>query len=707
MKFEPENLDYNLSPYTGLTREHWIEAGKYLLKGVFENIKDFNSPVIVPRKEQEVTYPHKNSVGNQLKIEQMAQRFEGLVRTMLIAAPLIHINPEIEIGGYRLRDYYKNQILKACIPMGNDFSSSNSAGNYEELQKLTGNKDIFRAYQQTVETCALVICLDSCKEEIWDTYTKEEKDIIADFLFSYANRSTVPQNWRLFNMLDLAFLHREGYKIDRDLMREHGQAILAYYAGDGWYRDGHSFDYYSCWAFNVYAPIWNVWYGYENEPYLAKKFEENSNKLMETYPDFFDRDGYTNMWGRSNVYRNAATSSFDGNLILKNPVINAGLARRIASGSLLQFLTRDDFLWNGVPAMGFYGQFTPLVQGYSCAESVYWLGKAFLCLNLPENHPFWTEKENNGTWDKLKAGEVKETVLNGPALCFTNHNDNGETILRSGKIIKQKGDDHGIWNYGKLCYNTKYPWESTPGLYHDTEKSQDGKSDDTERIYVEAQQYVLRDLTAGNIEKANVTLWNKSRSGVLYRRQFFDYDLNRESTWIQALNLADFPVSNGIIRVDKLRLFGRTVELTLGSYGFPDNGTEVVKLSKGNAKAVVLKGSDHIGREKQMAMTIYDGWKDIDVVKSTGTNPDSLNSMVIYAKTTREQEYKYAPYVIISQVITKESHEDFTDDEIFPIQNIEYEDTEGRGSYGDIKVILKNGCEIVVNFDMLEGNLQL
>ena len=23
---------------------------------------------------------------------------------------------------------------------------------------------------------------------------------------------------------------------------------------------------------------------------------------METYADFFDRDGFTNMWGRSNIY---------------------------------------------------------------------------------------------------------------------------------------------------------------------------------------------------------------------------------------------------------------------------------------------------------------------------------------------------------------------------------------------------------------------
>ncbi len=27
MKFKPKHTDYSLSPYTGLTRESWIEAG--------------------------------------------------------------------------------------------------------------------------------------------------------------------------------------------------------------------------------------------------------------------------------------------------------------------------------------------------------------------------------------------------------------------------------------------------------------------------------------------------------------------------------------------------------------------------------------------------------------------------------------------------------------------------------------------------------
>ena len=475
-------------------------------------------------------------------------------------------------------------------------------------------------------------------------------------------------------------------------MLDHAQAILDYYVGDGWYRDGQSFDYYSCWAFNVYAPLWNLWYGYENMPEIAARFEEHSNQLMETYPDFFDEDGYTNMWGRSNIYRNAATSAFDGNLFLRNSKADPGLARRISSGSLMQFLGREDFLWNGIPTLGFYGQFSPLVQGYSCAESPFWFGKAFLCLHLPADHPFWTAKENNGTWEKLAAGDVKETTLNGPALCFTNHKANGETILRSGKVLKTKQDIHGMWNYAKLCFNTKYPWESTPK----------GRED------VEAQQYLLKDGTTGDILRGNATFWAGERDGVLYRRQFFHYNLETEMHWIQAINLADFPVANGIIRVDKHRLHRRPVSFTLGSYGFPDNGTEIVQKSCGDAKAIILKGRDFCGREKQMAMTIYDGWDSISYLRSEGTNPDSEKSIVIYAENKLEKQYGGGEsYMMISQVITKESHGDFTEEELFPIASVQYEDKWGNGSYGTVTVTLKSGAVRKVNFEEMEARFSL
>ena len=695
MVFEPKTLDYNISPYTGLTRESWIEAGEYLLTGIFQHIKRMEDPVVMPRKETKITYPHLQAPENVQEVERKAEIFEGLTRSFFIAAPMIYNIPELELCGYKLREYYKNQILSACVK-GNPFY----VGNYEEMQELTGHSDPFRCFQQTVETCALVIGLWMSKAQIWDTYTREEKDQIAAFLTSYAHANTVPQNWRLFNMLDMAFLHMEGYDIDKEIMLDHAQAILNYSVGDGWYRDGHSFDYYSCWAFNMYAPLWNLWYGYENEPEIARRFEENSNKLMETYGDFFDRDGFTNMWGRSNIYRNASTSAFDGNLFLRNTTADPGRARRVCSGSLLQFLSRDDFLFEGIPTLGFYGQFSPLVQGYSCAESPFWLGKAFLCLHLPKDHPFWTAKENNGSWETLKEKEVKQTILSGPALCFTNHQANGETILRTGKVVKEKGDIHGMWNYSKLCFNTKYPWEATP-VFGDQERGVLSGE-------VESQQYVLKDLTEGNCLRANVTFWNGEKKGVLYRRQFFDYDLSVEAHWIQALDLADFPVPYGVMRADRLRICRRPVMLTLGAYGFPDNGTEILHKENGKAKAVILKGKSHTGAERQLAMTLYEGWSELGVVASSGTNPDSEKSLVVYAVTHRTKQYgAYEPYMMISQVITRESHEDFTEEELFPIASIEHGDSAGTGSYGTTRILLKDGTEREIDFEQIEAGLSL
>lgn len=695
-KFVPKTLDFELSPYTGLTRESWLEAGRYMLEGIFQNIDDFEKPVIMPRKETEITYPHLRDSEEAQHTQRLAEVFEGLTRSFFIAAPMISNLPGLEICGYSMAAYYKNQVLRCCTK-----GDPLYIGTYGDQQDITGHTDPFRAFQQTVETCALVICLWVSRSQIWDTYTKQEKDVIAAFLESYAHENTVPQNWRLFNMLDMAFLHMEGYPIQRDVMLDHAQAILNYYAGDGWYRDGHSFDYYSCWAFNVYAPIWNLWYGYEHAPFFAKKFEEQSNRLMETYGDFFDRDGWTNMWGRSNIYRNAATSAFDGNMLLHESKGNPGLARRISSGSLMQFLGRDDFLYKGVPTLGFYGQFSPLVQGYSCAESPFWLGKAFLCLHLPADHPFWTAKENNGTWDKLEKNEIKVTTLDGPALCFSNHEANGETILRTGKVVKNKGDVHGMWNYSKLCFNTKYPWEATPSVQPE---AADGK----EACGVESQQYVMRDATLGGCSLANVTFWHGEKEEVLYRRQFFDYRLDLECHWMQAMNLADFAVPNGIFRADKLRLHRAPIELTLGSYGFPDNGTEITEKECSEGKAVILKGRDSQGNEKQMAMTIYYGaWKDLRVLHSEGTNPDSEKSIVLYAYGDRKKQYGYEPYILLSQVLTREDHADFTDEELFPVADICYTDAEGFGGYGPITIRLKNGTERTIEFEGIEGRLML
>lgn len=247
-----------------------------------------------------------------------------------------------------------------------------------------------------------------------------------------------------------------------------------------------------------------------------------------------------------------------------------------------------------------------------------------------------------------------------------------------------------MWNYSKLCYNTKYPWESAPAPD------------------VEAQQYVLRDGTDGTVEKANVTFWAGQREGVLYRRQYFGFRPERESHWTQGINLADFAVPCGILRVDRLKLHRAPVFITLGAYGFPDNGTGVAEKICGRARCIILKGKDAAGREKQLAMTVYDGWKKLELMHSAGTNPDSEKSVVVFASMERRQHYGgFEPYVLISQVITKESAEDFTEEELFPIREVVYTDPEGTGSFGPITLKMKDGSVKVIDFEGIEGRLAL
>lgn len=152
--FYPSKPDYKLSPFTGMTREGWMEAGKHLLRGIFQNIGKFEDPVVMPRKETKITYPHAESPDVWREAEKRAEIFEGLTRSLFIAAPLLKNEPELEICGYSIADYYKSHILRSCTS-----GDSVSVGNYEELQEMTGHVDPFRCFQQTVETCALVIGL--------------------------------------------------------------------------------------------------------------------------------------------------------------------------------------------------------------------------------------------------------------------------------------------------------------------------------------------------------------------------------------------------------------------------------------------------------------------------------------------------------------------------------------------------------------------
>lgn len=381
--FKVDNPDMTLSPYTGMTRRHWIAAGEYLLKGAFSYIHCLDDQMYFP-KELEKTYPRDEG---QIHVAKL----EGLARTLFIAAPLLKDNPSLTLNGIGVADYYRHQLVNLTNPDSRSYIAHRTGGPSQTLLELG----------------SLCISMKGAQSVLWDPLTKEQKDALASLMLSYGEGPTIGSNWMFFNVYILSFFKDQGYKVDEGKLVGWLNKLLDRYKGEGWYNDAPAYDYYSMWAYQSYGPLWAELFGKHQYPDIARRFIDNEHDLVANYPYMFARDGRMNMWGRSICYRFAAVTPLPLLEYAGFDDVDYGWMRHIASASLLQFLTNPDFLENGIPTMGFYGPFAPAVQIYSCRGSVYWIGKAFLGLLLPANSKYWTATESEGPWkNALKAGHV-------------------------------------------------------------------------------------------------------------------------------------------------------------------------------------------------------------------------------------------------------------------------------------------------------------
>ena len=85
--------------------------------------------------------------------------------------------------------------------------------------------------------------------------------------------------------------------------------VASYHSGNGWYLE-QTYNYYTISLFIVYMMIWNRSFGDQYYPEIAETIERSARELMKTYPEFFGRDGYVNMWARSICYRTWISGGF-------------------------------------------------------------------------------------------------------------------------------------------------------------------------------------------------------------------------------------------------------------------------------------------------------------------------------------------------------------------------------------------------------------
>lgn len=618
--FKIDQPDYQRSPYTGMTRKHWRDAALYLLRGAFSYIDKIDDPMQFP-KEPGKSYPRSAS-------QVPTEKLEGLSRTLFIASPLLKEDSNLVLNNIRVADYYRRQILNLLNP---------KSESYIKPQEKGGGPS-----QILVEFGALAVSLFYAPEVLFDPLTKEQKDLLAHTMLSYADGKTVPSNWKFFNIFVLSFFKMKGYTVNEKLLVEYLEKSLEHYRGGGWYNDNPAYDYYSMWAFQMYGPLWAEYFGKKYYPEYAKKFLKNFDDLKITYPYMFSKDGEMIVWGRSMTYRIASVVPFALMGLQNDPKVNYGWMRRIASGVMKQFLTHPEFLKDNVPTLGVYGPFEPAVQPYSCRGSVYWMGKAFFALMLPDDSPFWTATENNGDWDtEMKKNNVYNHFADTANILITDYPNIGASEIRAWCKVKLIG----AWetfraseNYNRLSYNSAFPWQAD---------SVDG---------VVSMNYIIKN-TKNEWEPLRLYDFKKYDNDVYYR------DAVLETNPDIKLKLADIPLPNGILRVDKINANVAT-ELRLGHYALPQIKGAIKTIKK------KVKGKDVViidnGRY-QLAMISYAGWDKIYDVDTKDVHPQSEYSRVVNVsgKLDAGKERTY-----ITLMLWKQSGQKWKDNELVPIDKI-------------------------------------
>jgi len=676
--FRVENPDFDLSPLTGMTKRHYIECAKYLLSRAFKHVESIETPIsfpVVPGK----TYPQPNAPDWRYR----SADFEALERTFTLAGPLIHIDPETKINNIKLQDYYSLHLYNAFTP-----GHPNSLPLPEELPDST--------YQFTCEFGGLFKTLLLMPDTIWSTYTKKQKDEMAVCISKWGHHRTTQNNWRIFNITTLSFLKKHGYEIDDELLKSHLLWIASYHSGDGWYLE-QTYNYYSISLFIVYTTIWNRSFGDQYYPEIAEVIDNSARKLMESITSFFARDGYINMWSRSICYRTWVSGAFPVAFMLKEKTtLDAGWARRLCSGSLLQFVTREEFYFNDIPSLGFYGQKEYMVQDYSCAGSPFLMFLPFICLALPDDSPFWTTKENEGMWETLGNNSHK-VVLDSPGLVLVNHGKTGTSEIIPGKVYY---DDP---NYSKLAYNTHFPWEDH-NSQGGTAMEYSFRSLDPRDVRGDDINFYLTGKTIKNTAEQNSVyttsqsmLYNGMRKDVCFRQAIMRKPPNNGVGYI--IDLAEITIPGGVIRVDRSRLAFEH-ELTLGHYGLPHIGDVKAKIKKselGNKKVITASIPG-----RQLALIIYNGWDEVESIVHKGRNAEADESTVIYCHKKRLRKNP-AMELMITVLIHKMDNTEWTEEELSPIKQIDIMDITPNFSALGVNITLFNYEKYEVDFKDIDG----
>ncbi|MDF7807859.1 DUF2264 domain-containing protein [Pontiellaceae bacterium B12219] len=310
-------------------------------------------------------------------------------------------------------------------------------------------------HQHSVESGALVLALEMARDWLWTPLTADGKLQVLKWFRTVRGVGLHRNNHLFFGVFPLCFTIREGLGSTEDqaLVLQWMDILESMYLGNGWFLDGmnETVDHYNAYAFHYYGLWWGRLYG-DMDPARAERWRDYAKPFLHDYSHFFAASGENVPFGRSLIYRFAASAPFGLAHLCKVRELSAGMSRKLCTKNLEFFLDR---LPAGEPlSIGWVDDFPALAEAYSCAGSPYWAAKAFAPLLIEPADPFWTEAE-----EPLPA-EGADYSRPIPIIGMVVRSIEGEVELLNGESAICPGNTaFGTYKWGKTSFRTGVGFE--------------------------------------------------------------------------------------------------------------------------------------------------------------------------------------------------------------------------------------------------------
>ncbi|KAF5355434.1 hypothetical protein D9758_006426 [Tetrapyrgos nigripes] len=300
--------------------------------------------------------------------------------------------------------------------------------------------------QRMVECSAIGYFLGVTAENglghVWEGLGEKGQTALGEWLGGMNDKTMPNTNWLWFRVFANLGLHKvNSPRYDADQMKADLDHLDTFYLGQGWSRDGPEgvvqLDYYSSSFAIQVAQLLYSRLAEDVDPDRSREFKERATTFALDFVHYFDEEGRAIPFGRSMCYRSAMAAFWAAFAFAFGKDSEATLPSPWTWGTIKGLLLRNLRYWARQPGayapalppspipqnykpryiltLGYTYPNQSILENYNSPGSVYWACKAFICLALPDGHPFWTSKEETYPFSILSNDSSLKANLSSPS----------------------------------------------------------------------------------------------------------------------------------------------------------------------------------------------------------------------------------------------------------------------------------------------------